>query len=245
MDKTTGPGPEAHRQTAPEQIADRILAGVAVGVLQPGERLPGERELAAMLEVSRSTVRVAIARLAALGVLESRRGRAGGTFVRVFRPSSESTRGVLRALEPIHRQQEAVLDYRALVERLVAWTAAGRHTPGDDRAMRAALAGYERADSASASREADRALHDAIAAAAGNDHLIELSRGLVARVNLGFGTEPYSADLHHRAVQQHTDLVEAIIAGDAVRAGALAGEHFELTTGQAWRALLHSARRGE
>lgn len=47
----------------------------------PGQRLPTERELAAMLSVSRATVGEAFARLAESGYVTVRRGRSGGTFV--------------------------------------------------------------------------------------------------------------------------------------------------------------------
>lgn len=74
---------DAPSRSVAERIADRILAAVAVGDLQPAERLPTERELAEMLGVSRTTVRQTLGRLNALRVLESRRGRNGGTFVGV------------------------------------------------------------------------------------------------------------------------------------------------------------------
>jgi GntR family transcriptional regulator len=59
-----------------EQIADRIRSGALAG----GERLPPERELAEALDVSRITVRQALASLAARGLVE--RGVGRGTYVR-------------------------------------------------------------------------------------------------------------------------------------------------------------------
>jgi DNA-binding GntR family transcriptional regulator len=64
---------------------------------------------------------------------------------------------------------------------------------------------------------------------------------MVSRVNLGFTTEPYSEALHETAMHQHTVLVEAITSGDAELAAALAGEHFQMTTGDAWRAAIDVA----
>lgn len=232
----TGPS-----RTASERIADRLLAAMAVGVLQPGERLPSERELAEVLDVSRSTVRQALSRLSALGLTESRRGRNGGTFTVEWRPSAESSSAVLRTLEPIRRELEGLFDFRSLVEQLIARTAARRHTPEDDEAMRQALANYRAARTASESREADRELHGAVAAAACNRHLARLAEQMVSQVNLGFTTEPYSQTLHETAIHQHTELVNAITCGDAGRAAALAGEHFQMTTGDAWRAAIESA----
>lgn len=52
-------------RTAGERIAERFVTAIALGEFVSGQRLPTERELAAMLEVSRTTVREAIQRLQA------------------------------------------------------------------------------------------------------------------------------------------------------------------------------------
>ena len=62
-----------------ERIAERIAADIRAGRLAPGERLPGERELARRLEVGRASVREAIAALALQGVLATRPG--AGSYV--------------------------------------------------------------------------------------------------------------------------------------------------------------------
>ncbi|MBF6842225.1 winged helix-turn-helix domain-containing protein, partial [Acinetobacter baumannii] len=64
-----------------EEIADRLVAAVAVGEYLPGARLPSERELAVALGVGRMTVREAITQLVSQGTLETRRGRNGGSYV--------------------------------------------------------------------------------------------------------------------------------------------------------------------
>src|ERR1700745_45266 len=64
-----------------EDTVGRLLQTIRLGVLQPGESLPPERELAARLGVSRDTVREAIKSLSDAGYLVSRRGRYGGTFL--------------------------------------------------------------------------------------------------------------------------------------------------------------------
>lgn len=227
--------PRTGQLTAAEAISERVLAAVAVGVLQPGEQLPAERELAEMLGVSRTTIRQALARLAALGIIESRRGRAGGTFV--ADRGAVDTGTTQRILERIRLEIQSLHDYRALIQELIARTAATRHDATDDATIKRALAAYVEADGAAASRFADRALHDAIAAAAGNEHLAQLGRDLASQVNLGFPSEPYSEQLRATARQQHQAIVEAVLAGDPERAGRLAGEHFRLTSGRAWGVL--------
>ncbi len=64
-----------------EDTVGRLLQTIRLGVLQPGESLPPERELATRLGVSRDTVREAIKSLSDAGYLVSRRGRYGGTFL--------------------------------------------------------------------------------------------------------------------------------------------------------------------
>ena len=63
-----------HKQTAKEMIRDKIVSLIASGILQVGDELPSERELAAMLAVSRETVRGAVQRLAGEGIVQVSQG---------------------------------------------------------------------------------------------------------------------------------------------------------------------------
>ncbi|WP_068272522.1 FadR/GntR family transcriptional regulator [Aldersonia kunmingensis] len=71
------------RRSVPEEVFEQIAAKVLDGAFQPGEALPSERRLAEVLGVSRPTVREAIKRLSAAGLVEVRQGDA--TTVRDFR----------------------------------------------------------------------------------------------------------------------------------------------------------------
>src|SRR6478672_4245212 len=64
-------------EEAAEQIADRVRAGE----LRLGDKLPAERDLAVVMEISRPTLREAVRILVDAGVLEVRRGPGGGMFV--------------------------------------------------------------------------------------------------------------------------------------------------------------------
>lgn len=66
-----------------KDIARRIREAVTVGALKPGDKLPGEHELAASFDVARGTVREALQTLAASGLVRSARGSQGGSFVTV------------------------------------------------------------------------------------------------------------------------------------------------------------------
>src|SRR5690349_22088625 len=83
-----GAGPGAQHWGAPivtrhvaDDVVDRLATAVALGLYVTGQQLPTERELAAMLKVSRTTVREALRQLTDEGYLEVRRGRNGGYFV--------------------------------------------------------------------------------------------------------------------------------------------------------------------
>jgi GntR family transcriptional regulator len=67
--------------TAHGQIEDWLADAIAAGQLAPGDRLPGENDLAAWLGVSRMTLRHALGELARRGLVTRTVGRGGGTFV--------------------------------------------------------------------------------------------------------------------------------------------------------------------
>lgn len=84
------PLPDVLRSDA---IVERLTTAITLGLLRPGEQLPVENQLTTMLGVATATVRDALQTLRDRGIIETRRGRSGGTFV-VGVPSPEP--GVLR-----------------------------------------------------------------------------------------------------------------------------------------------------
>ena len=102
--------------------------------LKPGEQLPSETELAAQLEVSRSTVREAMRVLMAYGVVEIRRGK--GTFIceESTRVSEDSTIFSFLIVQPTKREQ---MEFRAIMERIVFELAIKNATQDDIDALTA------------------------------------------------------------------------------------------------------------
>jgi GntR family transcriptional repressor for pyruvate dehydrogenase complex len=233
-------------RTTGELIAERFVTAIALGQFVPGQRLPTERELAGMLNVSRATVREAIARLAESGYVTVRRGRAGGTFVEAGW-GADAEEMIRRTLSPEWGELELLLDYRQLVEQQIARVAAARREEPDILAIRRALSDYERAgDDRDASHLADLALHTAIATATRNPHLRELSLSIRHDISFGFEAEPYSPEVRGRALHQHPELAQAVIDGDPERAAALAADHFSLTESmlRGLHARVHLRARG-
>jgi GntR family transcriptional regulator, transcriptional repressor for pyruvate dehydrogenase complex len=217
-------------RTAGERIAERIVTAIALGEFVPDQRLPTERELASLLEVSRSTVREALQRLHASGYVTTKRGRGGGTFV-LTGQGPDADRMIARTLVPAWAELTEILDFRTLVEQLIARTAAARRDERDIGQIRKALREYACASDRDASRLADHALHQAIARATHNPRLVELSVQIRREVSLGFDAEPYTPEVRQRALRQHPALADAVIAGDLGAAALLAAEHFSLTEG--------------
>jgi DNA-binding FadR family transcriptional regulator len=215
-------------RTAGERIAERFVTAIALGEFVPGQQLPSERDLALTLEVSRTTVREALQRLQAAGYVTTKRGRGGGTFVQSVQ-GAENEEIIRRTLLPAWAELSEVLDFRQLIEQQIARTAAERRDDHDIDMIRAAVAAYGEAPDREASRLADSAVHHAIAEAAHNARLADLSLRIRREVSFGFDAEPYSAEARHRAIHQHPELAEAVIAGDAATAARVAAQHFSLT----------------
>ena len=98
-------------QTALEETLERLGTAIKLGLLEPGSRLPAERELCTRLAISRSTLRQALTTLVQSGHLVSVRGRSGGTFVADEPPLGQTAEG-----EVLTEDARAVLDYRVAVE---------------------------------------------------------------------------------------------------------------------------------
>lgn len=77
-------------QSVAKQIAEQIQQSITDGALKADDKLPTEEELAEQFNVSRPTIREALKRLAAKSLIRSRRGPAGGTFVRAPSPEEMS-----------------------------------------------------------------------------------------------------------------------------------------------------------
>ena len=218
-----------HLRNAGEHIADRLVTAIALGEYITGQRLPSERELAALLAVNRASVREALHRLAEAGYVEIRRGRHGGAFVlAAWGPESEAR--VQRTLATDWAAFEELFDLRRLIEPVIAATAAERHDEADALAIRLANQAYLDADDdREASRAADQALHLAVATSTHNRYLVDLSQQIRARVSLGFQAEPYSLAIRETAKVQHGQLVDAIVERRAADAARIARQHFSLT----------------
>lgn len=214
--------------STPQQIADHILSAIAVGALPVDTMLPPERELAASMAVSRSSVRIALDRLQREGFVVRRRGRGGGTFIADV--SETGLRSVAQRLDDFREAQHDALEARALVHRSLATLAATRRTAEQIDTLEGLVADYRAEVTADGARAADFRFHQALAQVSGNSVLRTIAGDLDREINMGFRHDPFSASLSERAAEDHAQIVEAIVERDAQRAGDLAEQHFRHTT---------------
>lgn len=215
-----------------ERVLHELTQLIETGTLQPGDRLPSERELSERLEVSRSTVREATRFLQALGMVEIRHG--AGIYVRLGadpRSLREEWRGW------IHRHASRahnLLEVRRGLESFAAELAAGRANKGSLQAMDEALEAMEAAVAASdvpAMVQADVSFHHALCRAAGNPALVELTDGLGSQLLPERGAiwdlpgRPQRSLLEHRAIRL------AIGSGETDAARRAVIEHMESVEG--------------
>lgn len=163
-----------------ELVLDRIEEQILTGQLRVGDRLPAERELAAMLGVSRSAVREAIRALQAQGVLRSLVGNGPESGTTVADSSGVALARLLRlhvALSsfPVHEMVET----RVMLERWSVRLAATHASPDDLGQLRELLAAMDDPQVArGAFNELDTAFHVAVAESGGNRLVADLTSAI-------------------------------------------------------------------
>jgi GntR family transcriptional repressor for pyruvate dehydrogenase complex len=201
------------------QIVDRIRAGQ----LREGDDLPGERRLAALMEVSRPTVRLAIAALAESGVVEVRPGRAGG-----IRVSSMWIPDDLMDATPEPRVDETfeLLEARRALEPRVAQLAALRGTEEHFAAMRRSIelqaANF---DDRRKAVQAELLFHRLLWQAAGNHTLEDMLRRLFDQLATALDMALRTTSDHERAVGIHERTLAAVMRGDPEDVEIAMNEH--------------------
>jgi len=209
-----------------EVTVERLAQSIRLGVLADGEQLPPERELAEKFGVSRVTLREAIRALRDAGLVESRRGRGGGTFVVSPRQGRGRPSGLHRSLG---QSLEDTLALRRVVEPGAAALAASRTLTAADRAS---LHRYldEATDCEPPQRRlADSRLHMAVAALGGSASVAAAVADVQMRLDALLRAIPViAANIAHSDLQ-HAAIVDAILAGQADAARLEMDEHVDGT----------------
>ncbi|MCW9053984.1 MAG: pyruvate dehydrogenase complex transcriptional repressor PdhR [Motiliproteus sp.] len=222
-----------YRRVKQPKISDVIMEELETmileGSLEPGQRLPSERELAKQFEVSRPSLREAVQKLVAKGLLYSRQG--GGTFVSEQIGASFSD--PLMELFSSHPEaQYDLLEFRHALEGVIAYYAALRSTAADKEAIQRCyeeLEGYHKTKEFEKEVSADVDFHLCIAGATHNMVLLHTMRALLSllRKNIMSNLSNIYPKPGHRTKihAQHKVLMDAILAGNPEEARQAAHEH--------------------
>lgn len=219
--------PPARQARLADQLYEQILEQIVSGRLPEGARLPSEKELCRLFEVSRPIVREALLRLNVDGLVVSRRG--SGTYVR-RRPAPNF-------MDLVGGSNVADLfrcwELRIPVECEATYFAAQRRTAADLAAIRQTLEEFKGLfDTSAVGNEADLRFHRAVAAASGNDLFVSILESLRDSIDKGMklAHKLSWADNHVRLKKifaEHVQVFDAIAASDAEGARDSMRNHIE------------------
>jgi DNA-binding FadR family transcriptional regulator len=214
-----------NKQTAKEMIRDKIVSLIASGILQIGDELPSERELAGMLLVSRETVRGAIQRLAGEGVVQV----SQGSRTRIAKHNVDIHKQRIGVTNPSAingYSLEAVHGARLLVETAVVEDAALRLSPSDVKSLENSLEAQRLASSDPVRfLICDREFHLTIYYASENrllaDFVADLYTYMLDHRRLAMA-RPGATE---RSLEDHRHIVAALKARDPKAVSAAFGRH--------------------
>lgn len=214
-----------------DAVFERLRSSILEGVVAPGERLASERHLSEELNVSRSSVREALQRLLALGLVEHRHG--GGTYVSMAQESKWRD-PLVQMLETRQETFYELLETRLALEYIAAHYAALRATDADreilELRLNAISAAHEKGN-AEAEADADALFHLSLADAAHNAVLAHVMRGVLQALRTAIATSSRKLfsrkGMRDEVYEQHREIFEAIAAGDSRRSRKAVTQHLE------------------
>jgi DNA-binding FadR family transcriptional regulator len=217
-----------------EEVVQRVSQAIQLGLFVDGEQLPPETEFAAQLGVSAMTLREALASLRQQGLVETRRGRTGGTFVR--RPASPPVGLLCQRLRGMTTSAlRDLVDEQFAVSGAAAKLAAARASGADVRRLYTLVRQLSAASALGSRIRADSRFHIEVAQASQSERLTRLEVGLQTQLGEVLWLPPEATGsaaaaelLDHVAVSaEHAAIADAIAAEDGDRARTLAERHVE------------------
>jgi GntR family transcriptional repressor for pyruvate dehydrogenase complex len=212
-----------------DALAGRLEQLILEGALRPGEKLAPERELAAKLDVSRPSLREALDRMQARGLIET--SKAGNFVSRFLAPMTDPLTSLFQSSD---QALEDYLEYRCLIEGEAARLAATRATDVERDAISRCLVKLRAAhdsDNLAAEAETDAEVHMLIYEAAHNLVLLHIMRALydMLRSDAFYNRRELYAKSGSRDVllEQHFAIAEAILARNPEAAAAAATAHIK------------------
>ncbi|MGA2990742.1 MAG: FadR/GntR family transcriptional regulator [Candidatus Korobacteraceae bacterium] len=207
-----------------EEVADRLQQWI-LNEMSPGDKLPPEWQLEKMFGVGRSSIRDAVRRLQAMGLVEPHQGR--GTVV--CEVSDHSIVSPLASVLVRKRKLVAeLLDVRKIIEPGIAARAARNASPEQIAEMKAILARQaERTRRGESGIEEDSAFHYCIALAANNSVVLRILDVLMDLLQKSHEQSSQFKGRTASSLAGHRRIVSAIQRRDAGAAEAAMHRHLQ------------------
>jgi DNA-binding FadR family transcriptional regulator len=200
--------------SAVAETVARLGQAIALGLFRPGDQLPPEARLAEILGISAVTLRSALTILRQGGLLETRRGRGGGTFVSARGP--DKIRMLKRGSLPSNEELRDLVDYRCVME-------------GGGAALAAEGRTVEHLDELRRQIEVTM-FHLILADASGCSRLVSAITELhMESKSISVAFEPVPLETMRHSNQQHREVLRAVEARRSERARELIVRHIEST----------------
>jgi GntR family transcriptional regulator, transcriptional repressor for pyruvate dehydrogenase complex len=212
-----------------EQILLQVEEAIVDGRLQPGDRLPPERDLAQAFGVSRASVREALRVLEKFGVMVARRG-TGSAAGSVVTEGQSGLQSAIRLHAGLMRIPVGdLVEVRAMLERIAAEKAATRTGGGRADRLTEIVDAMRRTTGFDEFNELDAEFHVQLARASGNallPVLMQALRGAMRRELLeAIDRRPDWRTERDRLVAEHERVITCIKASDPAAAGSAAHNH--------------------
>lgn len=217
----------ANKQKVYEIIIQKIQTEITAGILEAGEKLPPERELAVKYGVSRTSIREALRLLELSDFVEIRPG--DGTFIKTNEQQNIQQQLTSVALKTDQTTLYEMLELRLILESQCAALAALRATGQDIEKIARTLEAMKNTDDEEIGIQADLDFHMAIAAAANNSVLAQLISSFTAHMRSTIEvTRKHrlsSKENFARTLEEHRAIFIAISRGESDRAKVLMEDH--------------------
>lgn len=213
---------EVERRTVAQSIVEQVKELVLQGRLNPGQKLPSERELAEQLGVGRSSVREATSAMLAMGIIEIRPGE--GAYVRPDFPQSMLDSVEWSALI-LNQYPAELFEARVAIETSTARLAASRATDEDKERLHQIVEQMARAATLGEYVDLDIEFHLALAKASQNLVMRDILYGLHNLMRSAMLRVLESVDRRELALEQHRSLCASIGQGAANEAEQIMQTH--------------------
>lgn len=234
-----------------QRAARRIAEAIGLGLLDVGDRLPAESELAERFGIAPMTLREALALLREAGYIETRRGRGGGTVVRAVQPQLPAPDTRSQRLEKLSLGDlRDITDYREALEGGAAALAARRASIEHITELQTLVDAMADAADYATFRRLDRRFHISIAASTGSRRLTRAMGRIQAELREIFAATQHPDEGLGFTNGQHRAILGAVVQGESQAAQHAMITHVQSTGEYMIRLRLefdeaHAARRAQ